>query len=215
MNPLKVVYEDSHLIVVDKPSGQAVIPGRGLGDAEPLVDQVTKYLKKKALVVHRIDRETSGLVVFAKDAETHRALNLLWEGREVQKTYLALVKGEVTAKEGVIDHPLRAFGSGRMGVDRKGRSSRTRYRVQETYPGATLLEVEPETGRRHQIRVHLFHLGHPVMGDPLYGSERPVGGAPRLMLHAHRLVIPVPDKALHLTAQLPDDFQNVLIELKP
>ena len=101
-----------------------------------------------------------------------------------------------------------------MGVDIKGRSSRTRYKVKETYSGATLLEVDLETGRRHQIRVHLYHLGNPVMGDPLYGQERPVGGAPRLMLHAHQIQIPYQGQTLNLTSQLPADFQSVLQSLK-
>jgi len=212
---LQIIYDDEHLIVVDKPTGQLVIPGRGEGEGETLVAQVTRHLGKKAFVLHRIDRETSGLVAFAKDAETHRTINMLWESREVRKTYLALVKGEVAQKEGIIDHPLKAFGSGRMGVDPKGPSSRTRYKVKEAYPGATLLEVAPETGRRHQIRVHLYHLGNPVMGDPLYGQERPVGGVPRLMLHASQLEIPYEGKLLTLTSPLPADFQSVLQSLKP
>ncbi len=213
-NQLAVIHEDEHLIVVDKPSGQLVIPGRGESEGETLVAQVTRHLGKKTFILHRIDRETSGLVAFAKDAETHRTLNILWESREVHKTYLALVKGEMAQKEGLIDHPLKEFGSGRMGVDIKGRSSRTRYKVKETYSGATLLEVDLETGRRHQIRVHLYHLGNPVMGDPLYGQERPVGGAPRLMLHAHQIQIPYQGQTLNLTSQLPADFQSVLQSLK-
>lgn len=206
MKTLQIIHEDQHLIVVNKPAGQLVIPGRGEDEGKPLVDQVSSYIRKKAYVVHRIDRETSGLVVFAKDAKTHRELNLLWEGREVQKTYLAWVQGRMDKKEGLLDYPLRAFGSGRMGVDPKGKPSQTRYRMAKTQEGVSLLEVELLTGRRHQIRVHLYHAGHPILGDPLYGQERPVGGAPRLMLHAWRLQMPYGGSNLKVTYDSPADF---------
>jgi len=212
--PFQVIHEDAQLIVVDKPSGQVVIPGRGKDEGEPLVDQVTRHIGKKAFVVHRIDRETSGLVVFAKDAQTHQELSVLWEDRKVHKTYLALVQGVPSREEGTLDQPLKVFGSGRMGVDRKGKPSRTHYRIKESYGRAALLEVEPETGRRHQIRVHLYHLGHPVLGDTLYGEDRPVGGAPRLMLHASGVVIPWGGRDLHLACELPFDFLNFLKPFK-
>ena len=214
LNTLRVIHEDPQLIVVGKPSGQVVIPGRGKDEGEPLVEQVTRHLGKKAFVVHRIDRETSGLVVFAKDAETHKELSTLWEDRKVHKTYLALVQGVPSREEGTINQPLKAFGSGRMGVDRKGKPSRTRYRVKETYPGAALLEVEPETGRRHQIRVHLYHLGHPVLGDPLYGEERPVGGIERLMLHAYGVEMPLEGRTIRVICPLSSDFLEILNSLK-
>lgn len=207
MKPLQIIHEDSNLIVVNKPSGQLVIPGRGEGEGKPLVDAVSSHIRKKAYVVHRIDRETSGLVAFAKDAKTHRELCALWEGREVHKTYLAWVLGKMEKKEGLLDYPLKTFGSGRMGVSTQGKPSQTRYRQVKIQGGATLLEVEPLTGRRHQIRVHLYHAGHPVLGDPLYGQERPVGGAPRLLLHAYRLQIPREGIDLQLTCDPPPDFR--------
>ena len=207
MKTLQIIYEDPHLIVVNKPAGQLVIPGRGEGEGKPLVDQVSSHIRKKAYVVHRIDRETSGLVAFAKDAPTHKELSQLWEGREVQKTYLAWVLGLMEKKEGLLDYPLKTFGSGRMGVDPKGKPSQTRYRVVKTEGKASLLEVELLTGRRHQIRVHLYHVGHPVLGDPLYGQERPVGGAPRLMLHAWRLRISQAGKDLQVSCDPPQDLQ--------
>lgn len=206
MTTLQIIYENPNLIAVDKPVGQLVIPGRGEAEGKPLVDQVSSHIRKKAYVVHRIDRETSGLVVFAKDAKTHRELCTLWEGREVHKTYLAWVKGRLEKKEGLLDYPLKTFGSGRMGVDPKGKPSQTRFKVVKSQEGVTLLEVEPLTGRRHQIRVHLYHAGHPVLGDPLYGLERPVGGAPRLLLHAHRLLIPYAGKEIELACDPPPDF---------
>ncbi len=206
MNKLQIIHEDSHLIVVNKPAGQLVIPGRGEGQGKPLVDEVSSNIRKKAYVVHRIDRETSGLVAFAKDAKTHRELSLLWEGREVHKTYLAWVLGKMERTEGQLDYPLKTFGSGRMGVDPKGKPSQTGYREVKTEAKASLLEVEPLTGRRHQIRVHLYQAGHPVLGDSLYGQERPVGGAPRLLLHAWRLGIPYLGETLKLECDPTIDF---------
>lgn len=207
MNKLKIIYEDDHLIAADKPAGQMVIPGRGETEGEPLVHQVTHHLGKKAYVVHRIDRETSGLVVFAKDAPTHKTLSTLWEERGVKKTYLAWVRGKPHSKEGLLNYPLKAFGSGRMGVGPGGKSSQTRYCIQKTDGNASLLEVEPLTGRRHQIRVHLYHMGYPILGDPLYGQDRPVGGYPRLMLHALKLDLPLSNGPLSLKTELPADFK--------
>ncbi|HVZ79595.1 MAG TPA: RNA pseudouridine synthase [bacterium] len=212
---LRVIFEDPHLIVVDKPVGQLVIPGRGEEQGTLLVDEVSSHIRKKAYVVHRIDRETSGLVAFAKDAPTHRALNLLWEGREVGKTYLGWVQGVPDPREGRIDSPLKTFGSGRVGVDPKGKPSQTIYRVLKVdeSPDSTgsrgsvsLLELDLLTGRRHQIRVHLFRLGHPLLGDPLYGDPLPVGGYPRLMLHAYRLTLPWESKTLSVQVDPPTDF---------
>lgn len=172
---------------------------------ETLLDEVTKHLGGKAWVVHRLDRGASGLVVFAKNAEAHRRLSRQFEGREVKKTYLAVVKGDVPAG-GVIDQPLRQFGSGRVAVDPRGKPSVTRYRVKDNFAGVTLLEVEPETGRQHQIRVHLYWLGNPILGETRYGKDFPVGGAPRLMLHAWRLRLLMEKGELLLEAPPPEDF---------
>ncbi len=208
---VNILFENEWLVVVDKPAGQAVIPGRNLGDEiPPLVETVSKKIGKKAYVVHRLDRETSGLVLFAKDAPTHREICQQWENREVLKIYRALVWGTLAQDEGRIEFSLKAFGSGRMGVDPKGKASLTRYRVLQTFSRSSLLEVKPETGRRHQIRVHLYHLGCPVMGDPLYGKDRPVGGAPRLMLHAAQVSLNFQGRDLTLVCKLGDDFEEVL-----
>jgi tRNA pseudouridine32 synthase / 23S rRNA pseudouridine746 synthase len=206
LNPLAIIFEDKKIIAVNKPSGQAVIPGRGL-EQEPLVTQVTAHIGTKAFVVHRIDLETSGLVVFAKDADIHRKLSQLWEEHGVKKTYLAWVLGIMEKTEGSFRGHLKEFGSGRMGVDPKGKPSETHYKVLKTSGENTLLEVEPLTGRRHQIRVHFYHSGHPVLGDPLYGKERPVGGQPRLLLHAAKLVFRHMGEDLLLTVEPPSDFQ--------
>ena len=209
-----VLFEDDRLIVVDKPASQAMIPGRNLGKSfHPLGEIVAKKMKKKAWVVHRLDRETSGIVVFAKDAQTYRELCLLWEKWEVKKFYRALVQGYVPQTEGVIEFPLKPFGSGRMGVCPQGKPSRTRYRVLQRFSGSTLVEVEPWSGRRHQIRVHFYHMGHPVMGDPLYGKERPVGGARRLMLHASQISLRFQGHDLNPACEPGEDFEGVLREV--
>ena len=208
MPELLVVHEDERLIAVCKPIGQAVIPGRGLKD-EPLAAQVSSRLGTKAFVVHRIDRDASGLVLFAKDAAAHRILCGLFEGRQMRKLYLVLAQGRLGA-DGVIEKSLRMCGSGRMGISAEGKPSVTEFRVKARASDATLLEVEPKTGRRHQIRVHLHSLGHPVLGDRLYGQDRPVGGVQRLMLHAWKLEFSCPDIAYRLCADPPDDFLRIL-----
>jgi tRNA pseudouridine32 synthase/23S rRNA pseudouridine746 synthase len=184
--PIQILYEDDHLVALDKPSGQVVIPGRGELTGEPLNRELEAHLKRKLFVVHRLDRGASGLVLFAKDADTHKHLSLQFEKREVKKTYLVLVQGRVE-EGGKIEQPMKAFGSGRIGIHPQGKPSVTEYKIREHFAGSTLLEVMPHTGRRHQIRVHLYSIGHPVMGDILYGKDRPVGQAPRLMLHAWKL----------------------------
>ncbi|MBI4396046.1 MAG: RNA pseudouridine synthase [Elusimicrobia bacterium] len=211
MKPLNVLYEDPRLIAVSKPAGQLTIPGRGPSLEEPLREQVSAHIGGKAFVVHRLDREASGLVLFAKDAETHRRVSQQFESRRVKKTYLALVLGPAGPAGGTIDSPLREFGSGRMGVDPRGKASLTRYRVLERLPKAALLEVMPVTGRRHQIRVHLYSIGHPILGDARYGNERPVGNAPRLMLHACRMALERgPADTLTVTAPPTEDFVRIL-----
>ncbi len=206
--PFDVVFEDERVLAVSKPVGVAVIPGRGeIG--EPLNALVAKRLGARVFVVHRIDREASGLVLFAKDALSHKQLSLLFQGHAVHKTYLALVLGRM-AGSGTIDKPLRAFGSGRVGVGEPGKASLTRWREARAFSGASLIEAEPVTGRRHQLRVHLYAAGHPILGDPLYGKPLPVGGAPRLMLHAWKLALAAPGFALDLVAEPPPDFAAVL-----
>jgi len=209
----RIVHTDERLIGVDKPSGMASVPG---GPGPSLQELVVAHLGAPVFIVHRLDRGTSGIIVFARDRAEHRRLSLLFESREVHKTYLAAVHGHLDDTEGLVDLPLRTFGSGRVGVASDGKPARTRYRLRERLANADLLEVMPETGRRHQVRVHLNAVGHPVLGDAVYGPPpRPVGGIGRLMLHALELELPRPDGGpLRLRAAPGPDFQDALEALR-
>lgn len=209
--PAPVVFEDDRLIAVNKPAGRPTIPGRG-DIGEPLNKELERRLGARLWVVHRLDREASGLVVFAKDAATHKALCADFESRRADKSYLAVVQG-ILEGEGRADAPLKEFGSGRTAPSPQGKPSLTRWSVLRPLKGATLLSVTPLTGRRHQIRAHLCARGHPLLGDPLYGpAPRPVGGAPRLMLHALTLALPA-GPGYELRAEPGADFDAVLSRL--
>ncbi|HKO34229.1 MAG TPA: RNA pseudouridine synthase [Candidatus Limnocylindria bacterium] len=215
MTEPRVLYEDEELVAVDKPAGMAAAAGGGIDDDASLHAWVSRHAGGRTYIVHRLDRGTSGVIVFAKTADAHRRLSQAFDWREVGKRYLAVVDGHVRRATGEIAEPLRAFGSGRVGVDPKGAEALTRYRRLERLQDADLLEVEPLTGRRHQIRVHCYAIGHPVMGDTRYGAVRPVGGAPRLMLHAAELRLPVSDgEPLTIRADPPPDFDSVLDGLR-
>ncbi len=203
----EILYQDARVLAVSKPADQPVIPGRG-DVGEPLLQELSRHLKARLYVVHRIDRPASGVVVFAKDPETHRLLSGLFETRRVAKKYLALVAG-IPPQDGTIDAKLRIYGSGRTAADARGKPSLTRYKTIERYHEASLVEAFPETGRRHQIRAHLFSIGHPIAGDELYGDKRTAALAPRLMLHASEILF----KGLlfpPFQAPIPADFQGVL-----
>ncbi|MBK8576436.1 MAG: RNA pseudouridine synthase [Elusimicrobia bacterium] len=204
---MQVLYQDARVIAVHKPAGQLVIPGRGDSDILCLKDEMAAGLGGPVFVVHRIDRETSGIVLFAKDPDAHRFLCAAFEKQAVKKEYWAAVLGSPSPAEGFVASPLRAFGSGRMGPDPLGKPSRTEYSTVARWPGGALLAVRPVTGRRHQIRAHLAERGHPILGDPLYGPPpRPVGGAPRLLLHARALLFPHPDGSPRSVLCEPDDY---------
>ncbi|MHB2026538.1 MAG: RluA family pseudouridine synthase [Elusimicrobiota bacterium] len=206
-----IIYEDGEILAVSKPAGQAVIPGRGICE-EPLSVQASRLAGGKAYVVHRIDREASGLVVFAKTTAAHRRLCMEFEARKVRKTYWTLAWGQVN-QDGQIKKPLRLFGSGRMAEAANGKPCLTRYRVLERFPKASWLEVSPLTGRRHQIRAHFFSLGHPLLGDTLYGNPRPIGGWNRLMLHALEIEF-TGQKSIKLRAEPGEDFLKILAQLR-
>jgi len=208
---ISILYEDDDIVALDKPEGLAAIPQRG-PQSESLLGLLQARRGERLYIVHRIDKETSGVIVFAKNAETHRRLNGQFENRTVRKQYLALVHGVVPDDEGMIDAPLRQFGSGRVAVDpERGKASITEFRVQDQFRSSTLVEAYPRTGRRHQIRVHLYHLGHPIAGDRLYGDKTQQTPYPRLMLHAHTLTLHLPfHNNLTLEAPIPQSFKRTV-----
>jgi RluA family pseudouridine synthase len=209
--PFTVVYEDSRIIVVNKAAGIAVAADRWDENRERLDRLVADSLGGGRLwIVHRIDRDTSGLVLFARDAESHRSLSLAFEERRVEKRYITVVHGRPDWKETSCDLPLVPNGNkrGLTIIDKyQGKKSLTLFRFLGGVGNYAVLEAEPRTGRTHQIRVHLAALGHPIVCDPLYGSDKPVflssfkpgrRGDPfeerplleRLGLHAGELVLP-------------------------
>ncbi|WP_457756371.1 RluA family pseudouridine synthase [Thermodesulfatator indicus] len=225
--PFEILYEDKHLAVINKPPGVVVHPGAGHYEGT-LVHGLLARLKDlsgiggelRPGIVHRLDKDTSGLLVVAKDDKTHQALTQMFKDREIKKIYLALVHGVPRLSAGKIEKPIGRHPVNRqkMSVHAKtGREALTFYRVRERFPKAALLEVEPKTGRTHQIRVHLASIGHPIVGDELYGGARPYGPkARRQMLHAYRLAFkhPVTGKELFFEAPLPEDFEEILSELR-
>lgn len=206
MIEIPVIFEDDRIIAVNKPVGLPTIPGRGeIGVAVNV--EIERRLRKKIFTVHRLDLDASGLLVFAKDAETHRLLSMEFEERRAKKEYLVAVLGVMTGS-GEINKSLREFSSGRVAPAPDGKRAVTRWRVERALGGATLLRVETLTGRKHQIRAHLSSEGHPILGDPRYGPPpRPIGGAKRLMLHAHTLHL---DMGYDLKADPGPDFEAVL-----
>src|SRR5215216_6257193 len=222
--PLAVVYENADVIVVDKPAGMVVhpAPGHPRGTlANALVAHVPGISvggSRRPGIVHRLDKDTSGLIVAAKTDRGRTALVSQWEDRSVEKTYLALVAGSVADEEAIIDAPIGRDPKNRqrMAVVRSGRPAVTRFRVVERLPNTTLLEVSIETGRTHQIRVHLAFIGHPVVGDQIYGREKPTDPPlERQFLHASALAFRLPDgEWLRLESPLPDELRAVLEELR-
>ncbi len=200
---IRVLHESAELLLVNKPEGLATIPERDLGVAS--VQRLLEAERGERLwVVHRLDKEVSGALVFARSAAAHRELCQAFETRAVQKTYLALVHGLVKPDSDVIDMPIREFGSGRMGVDPRGKPSRTTFRVLERGADCSLLEVQLHSGRRHQIRVHLYAIEHPLVGEGRYGTQPRTDA--RLMLHAWKLGLP----ALSAEAPPPPSFAEEL-----
>jgi 23S rRNA pseudouridine1911/1915/1917 synthase len=231
--PIDVVYEDAHLLVVNKPAGLVVHPGAGTPRGT-LVNALLGRVRDlsgvggvlRPGIVHRLDRGTSGLLVVAKDDATHRALAAQFAGRSVEKEYLALVVGVPRARAGELRTPIGRdpVHRQRMSVRSKmGREARTSWRLEEAFDGAALLRVRIHTGRTHQIRVHLASSGHPVAGDTTYGSHsrrEPTRDALRELtrpaLHASRLsfVHPSSGERVSFEAPLPADLEHVLARLR-
>ena len=214
--PLEILYEDSDLAVVIKPRGMVVHPAAGHPDGT-LVNALLANLDSlggiggelRPGIVHRLDKETSGLMLVAKNDETQEALSRMLKDREIEKHYRALAEGKFKEPEGEIDAPIDRSKKDRkkMAVDPEGRPALTRWKVLAEGHGCTLLDVHILTGRTHQIRVHLKSVGHPVCGDELYGNQRGVK-VPCLMLHAYSLSFEHPrtKEKMIFQAPLPDDF---------
>jgi tRNA pseudouridine32 synthase / 23S rRNA pseudouridine746 synthase len=205
-------HADDALLVFDKPAGMLAVPGRGAAKADSLASRV-RALDADARVVHRLDMATSGLMLLARGAAAQRALNRAFAERRVTKRYIAVVAGRVAASPGVwqaIDLPLACDWPNRplQRVDpAHGKASLTRYRVlgHDAAADSTRLELEPVTGRSHQLRVHLLALGHPIVGDALYAGAEVRARAPRLLLHAARLALlhPFTGAPLEFTSAAP------------
>lgn len=215
MKNYEILRETPELLVVNKPSGMLTMPARGdLADAKHLVGLLHQRYGK-VFVTHRLDRDASGLIIFSRTPEAHRYYSGLFETRAIEKKYLVVVEGKVAEERGEIDKPLKQRGSGRMSVAFDGKRSLTRYTVLERLRGATLLEVNIVTGRRHQIRAHMYSLCNPVLGDSLYGEADKQARYPRLMLHSWRLrFTDMAGKTMSIEADPPADFMGVLKALR-
>jgi tRNA pseudouridine32 synthase / 23S rRNA pseudouridine746 synthase len=192
---LHVLHEDAHILVLDKPSGLLSVPAKPPGPQDCLhARAVAAY--PDALLIHRLDMETSGVTVFARSRLAQRHLNWQFERRQVRKTYIARVAGRVAEESGRIDLPLIADWPNRprqMVCPARGKSAVTDWRVLAREAAATRLELRPLTGRSHQLRVHCRSLGHPILGDPFYAGPDALAAAPRLQLHAAALGFRHPD----------------------
>jgi 23S rRNA pseudouridine1911/1915/1917 synthase len=228
-----VVYEDEHLIVVDKPAGVVVHPGAGVREHTLVAGLLGRYpdLAELAVpagddrlgLVHRLDKGTSGLLVVARTADAYQSLTSQLLARTISRRYRAVVRGLVAADEGVIDaaigRSLRNRTRMAVSAGASAREARTHYRVERRWRDpieASELEVSLETGRTHQIRVHLSAIGHPVLGDVPYGDRHPGPSAGRPFLHAWRLGLehPATGEAMTFTAELPADLLEVLAQLR-
>jgi tRNA pseudouridine32 synthase / 23S rRNA pseudouridine746 synthase len=211
---IPLLYESADYLAVQKPETLASIPERLPGS-----DSVLQFLERergeKLFVVHRLDKEVSGVLVFARNAEAHRYLNDRFSGRDVRKTYLAVVHGVIPGTGGSIRKPIRQFGSGRMGVDERGKQAETDFDVRERWASTTLVQAFPRTGRRHQLRVHFYSIGYPVVGDLRYGNRAIQSRFQRLMLHALNISFLLPSlEKVMIQADPPASFLEICAVLR-
>ncbi len=217
--PFRIAYEDEHLLVVDKPAGVVVHPGQGHAQGT-LVQALAGRVAggpdpARPGVVHRLDRDTSGVLVLARSEAAHAALSALLRERRIAREYLALVEGRPPARTGTIEAPLgrdRRVRT-RMSTDTDDpRPAVTHFETEGTFPESTLLRVRLETGRTHQIRAHLLAIGHPVVGDPEYGGRFQLPGLGRQFLHSERIAFdhPLQRESVQVRAPLPEDLSEAL-----
>ena len=223
--PLDIIYEDKDIIVVNKQKGLVVHPGNGNWDGT-LVNAIMAHCKDlsgiggeiRPGIVHRIDKDTSGLLIIAKNDKAHINVSDQIKNHQVKKTYIALVRGTFKENEATINMPIARSTKDRtkMAVNRNGKEAITHFKVLERFSDCTLLEVNIETGRTHQIRVHMAEIGRPLIGDIVYSNGKNRFNVQGQMLHSYKLEFKHPStgKTMSLTAPLPEYFENVLQELK-
>ncbi len=223
--PLDIIYEDSDIIVVNKPKGMVVHPANGNPDGT-LVNAILSICKNSLSgiggelrpgIVHRLDKDTSGLIIVAKNDKAHINMGEQIKERNVKKTYIALVRGNVPEEEATINMPIGRSTKDRkkMAVTKNGKQAITHFKVLKRYSKYTLLEIKIETGRTHQIRVHMAEIGYPVVGDAVYSNGKNEFGIEGQMLHAYKLEFmhPITNKHMELTAPLPQYFEEILKKL--
>ena len=226
--PLEILYEDNDIIVINKPKGMVVHPANGNPDGT-LVNAVMAVCKNtlsgiggeiRPGIVHRLDKNTSGAIIFAKNDKAHIKLSEQLKNHEIEKTYIALVRGIVKENNATINMPIGRSKNDRkkMAVDAKGKNAITHFKVIERFfeNNCTLLEIKIETGRTHQIRVHLSYIGYPIIGDDVYSNGKNKWDISGQCLHAKSLKFkhPITGKELYIKAGLPEYFENVITELK-
>lgn len=223
--PLDIVYEDADLLVINKPQGLTVHPASGVYTGT-LVNALLYHVKDlsgingvlRPGIVHRLDKDTSGLLVVAKNDAAHVELQRQIQSKECKRIYLALLEGNLKTDSGYVDQPIGRSKSDRkkMDVTRDGRSALTYYTVLERFNGYTLAQFELKTGRTHQIRVHAKYLGHPVVGDKTYGYSKCRWKLNGQLLHAHMLSFthPTTGKSMSFSAPCPDYFEKILVSLR-
>lgn len=224
--PVEIIYEDSDIIVVNKPKGMVVHPANGNPDGT-LVNAIMNICKDSLSgiggeirpgIVHRIDKDTSGLLIVAKNDKAHIKLSEQIKNREVTKKYVALVRGVIKENQATIDMPIGRSDKDRkkMAVKKDGKKAVTHFEVTQRYNGYTYLDIKIDTGRTHQIRVHLAEIGYPIVGDGVYSNGKNPFGVEGQMLHAKSLEFkhPITGENLKLEAPLPEYFQKVINELE-
>lgn len=225
--PLNVIYEDNDIIVINKPKGMVVHPANGNPDGT-LVNAVMNLCKDSLSgiggeirpgIVHRLDKDTSGAIIVAKNDKAHIALSEQLKNHEVKKTYLALVRGIIKENEATINMPIARSKKDRkkMDVDKDGKEAITHFKVLGRYKNKyTLLQINLETGRTHQIRVHLSHIGYPIIGDEVYSNGKNEWNVSGQCLHAWKLEFkhPITGKEISLEAEIPEYFKKIIKELE-